>query len=180
MKKIIILGLFVLFGIMSGNKGFSETFNNYQTGIQTTFMREAANKNNFVKAVQTARLLAYLEFMEPESFNRFYQCMSKDGNWDYMSAKKREVLLNSCRAEGRSVSGAVVAGPVTTLSPALSQRREQETERLQKEIDDLRNLVEKLSVDVRNNQDQVMQTLQSFGQSAAPQPVREQAPVGQP
>ena len=160
--------------------GVAESLSNYQEDIQRIFLREAANKNQFIKAVQTARPLGYLEFMEAEAFPKFFQCMTKEKNWDTLLAKAREQLLNGCRAQGRLVSSApsplFVPGAV---SPAISQKQEQELMAIKRELSDIREMVEKLSKDMRQNQEKMADALDQLSSRApsqlTPPAVPEQA-----
>ncbi|OGQ63769.1 MAG: hypothetical protein A3G92_01280 [Deltaproteobacteria bacterium RIFCSPLOWO2_12_FULL_38_8] len=181
MKKfyviIIIVGLGASFAAIS-----AESLLNYKEEMQRIFVREAANKDNFTKAVQTARLLGYLEFMEPESFSGFHQCMSKEKNWDYLNAKKREQVLNSCRGQGRSISGITSTPSAPAVSPAASQKQEQEMNSLRRDMNDLRNMIEKLTTEIRNNHDRMVETLNQFSRAPQsiqpPQQAMPQAPEG--
>lgn len=153
---ILIIGLILLLGW----KASAETLSGYQEGIQRIFIREAANKNMFIKAVQTARLLGYLEFVESENFLKFHQCMSKEKGWEYLSAQKRQTTLNECRGYGRTISGVVFpVQPTLAVSPAAAQKQEQEIVSLRKDLDVLRSMIEKMSADIRNNQTQLLETL---------------------
>ena len=179
MKKIVLRALFPLFLSLFSAMGMAESLNSYQEDIQRIFLREAANKAQFTKAVQTARLLGYLEFMEPEAFSKFFQCMNKEKNWDTLSAKGREQLLNSCRAQGRMVSSApspiFVPGAV---SPATSQKQEQEFTFIKRELSDIREMVEKLSQNVKQNQEKMSEALDQISRTPsqmAPPVAPEQA-----
>ncbi|MBI3019199.1 MAG: hypothetical protein HYY61_04840 [Deltaproteobacteria bacterium] len=177
MKKLVLWALFPLF--LFSAMGRTESLRNYQEDIQRIFLREAASKSQFIQAVQTARLLGYLEFMEPEAFSKFSQCMNKEKNWDVLSAKTREHLLNSCRTQGRMVSGS--PGPLFApgvVSPAASQKQEQELTFIKRELSDIREMVEKLSQDVRQNQEKVTEALSQISRTPsqiAPPSAPEQA-----
>ncbi len=164
MKKLVLWAVFPLFLIST--IGLAESLNSYQEDVQRIFLREAANKNQFTKAVQTARLLGYLEFMEAEAFPKFFQCMNKEKNWDMLSAKAREQLLNTCRAQGRMVSSAssplIVPGAV---SPAASQKQEQDMSSIKRELSDIREMVERLSKEVRQNQEKMAEALSQISRT---------------
>lgn len=177
MKKWVLRIFFSWFLLLFSFTLSAESLSGYQEDIQRIFLREAASKSQFTKAVQTARLLGYLEFMEPEAFPKFSQCMNKEKNWDMLSsAKAREHLLNSCRAQGRMVSGApsplLVPG---TVSPAASQKQEQELVSIKRELSDIREMVEKLSKDMRQNQEKMTEALTQLS-SRAPSQVAPPAP----
>ena len=168
MKKLVLWALFPLFLILFSAMGMAESLNSYQEDIQRIFLREAASKSQFTKAVQTARLLGYLEFMEVEAFPKFSQCMNKEKNWDTLSAKGREQLLNNCRAQGRMVSSApspfLIPGAV---SPAASQKQEQELTSIKRELSDIREMVEKLSQNVKQNQEKMTEALNQISRATS-------------
>lgn len=170
MKKryIVFTILFVFSYVWKAN---AETLSGYQDQIQRVFLKEAANKNAFTKAVQTARLLGFLEFMEPESFSKFHQCMVKERNWEYLSAQKRQTVLNECRGYGRGISGTIATSsqPTFAISPAVTQKQEKEMDSIRKDIDQLRGMIERLSSDLRSNQDQVLDALNRLSQRAPAQ-----------
>ena len=175
MKKLVLwAGLpFFLFSMTSR----AESFRSYQEDIQKIFLREAASSSQFTKAVQTARLLGYLEFMEPEAFPKFFQCMNREKNWDILLAKAREQLLNGCRTQGRVVSGTpsplFVPGAV---SPAASQKQEQDMTSIRRELSDIREMVEKLSKDMRQNQEKMTEALNQISSRAPSQLTPPAAP----
>ncbi len=163
--------LFVLvLGLLGPLKSQAESMGSYQEDIQRIFIREAATQSQFTKAVQTARLLAYLEFMEPEAFSKFSQCMAKEKNWDVLSAKGREQALNRCRAQGRMVSSASSSSFLApaAVSPATNQKQEQDMASIKRELSDIREMVEKLSQAVKQNQEKTTEGIDRISSGQLP------------
>lgn len=142
-------------------KTMAETLPSYQEEIQRLFLREAGSPGDFKKAVQTARLLGYLEFLPTEVFSEFQLCFKKENRWEYLSAKKREKLLNLCKGRGRALSS--VAEPtsvsIASVRPANEKKIEQQLNQVRAEIGELRTLFEKLSKEIRNQQDRILGAL---------------------
>ena len=142
---------------------FPETLRTFQDKIQEIFLQEAGNTSKFKEAVQTSRLLGYIEFIVPEMFDAFHQCLMSEKSWSYLSAKKRERLLNECRSSGRSVSSVTrFTDSGGTVRPAENKKNEQTFQHLRSELNDLRTMIEKLTKEVQNNQDKIMQSLNTF------------------
>ena len=153
----VVLG-FVLSGFLSGPR--AETLSSYQESAQREFLREAANPRHFKKAVQTARLLGYLEFLEPKAFTGFHQCMETEKRWSYLSAKRRESLLNSCRAKGRAIS-AIETSDIASpgVRPAKEKRQEQTIQQLRSEIVEMRSALDNMTRMMREHQNRVTDAL---------------------
>ncbi|MBI4041369.1 MAG: hypothetical protein HY390_05845 [Deltaproteobacteria bacterium] len=154
----------VSFGIMIGGisiSAWTQTLSNYQDQIERIFLTEAGSAHHFKSAIQTARLLGLLEYMQPQDFSRFYGCISKEKGWEYLSAKKRQDQLNACKAQGRNLSGQGSFTPLTSLSvtPAQDEKQEKEIKALRKEILELRNIVEKMSTQLKDNDDHTLELL---------------------
>ena len=171
-KVLIFIGFFMFLGA----QGYvAESLSSYQQTIETVFLREVANKNTFKQAVQTARLLGFLEYMSPDSFSRFHACISKYKNWDTLTAKGKQSALDACKAQGRNLAGEIapVTPSISAVSPAANSIQERELRELRKEILDLRNMVEKLQTQVKNNHDRTLETLHQISQTP---PTEERIP----
>ncbi len=147
----IIWGVILLFSFSLAE---ADTFLSYQEEIQKLFLKEASDQQAFKKAVQTARLLAYLEFMPLDTFGGFYQCLKKENQWAYLSEKKRERLLNLCRSQGREVSSLAPA-----VRPAEDKKWIQGISEIRTELADLRNQIARLSKETREQSLEVSQAL---------------------
>ena len=163
-SRQIMFALAVFFGFSFVSELFGETLSHFQEKIQETFLEEAGNQNKFKEGVQTARLLGYLEFISPDSFDAFHQCLITGKAWAYLSAKKREHLLNECRISGRSISSVSKGSSevMSGLRPAEAKKNEQWVQQLRTDVNDLRNMVEKLTKEVQNNHDRLFQSMNSL------------------
>lgn len=157
----------------------AESLSRYQEGIEKIFLREAASSGRFKEAVQTARLLGYLEFMASDSFAKFHECMTKEKTWDYLGAKRRESLLNSCRGYGRVISGAGEGIAPAIVTPAANEKQEQNINELKRELTELRNLVERLSQDLKRNHDRLVDSINNLERGLASVPPAQTAPQEQ-
>jgi len=155
----------------------AESPSRYQEEIEKIFLREAAKASRFKEAVQTARLLGYLEFMAADAFPKFHECLTKEKGWDYLNAKRRESLLNSCRGKGRIIAAGEVISP-TIVTPAANEKQEQSINELKREVTDLKNLVERLSQDIKRNHDRLTDSLHNLERGLASVPPAENPSVG--
>jgi uncharacterized coiled-coil protein SlyX len=169
----MVLGLLIFPFYASG-----ESLSHYQEEIEKIFLREAVSTSRFKEAVQTARLLGYLEFMAAESFAKFHECMTKEKTWNYLSAKRRESLLNNCRGKGRMVSGAADVIAPTVMTPAANEKQEQNINELKRELTELRSLVERLSQDVKRNHDSLTDSIGNLERGIASPPAESPFQMG--
>lgn len=171
---VIILGLVIFPFYVT-----AESWSRYQEEIEKVFLREAAKANRFKEAVQTARLLGYLEFMDTEAFSKFHECLTKEKAWDYLSARGRESLLNSCRGKGRVIAAGEVISP-TIVTPAVDEKQAQSINELKREMTELKNVVERLSQDIKQNHDRLSESIHNMERSlASPPPQPEIIPETQ-
>ncbi len=172
---VIILGLLIFPFCVT-----AESLSRYQEGIEKIFLREAASSSRFKEAVQTARLLGYLEFMASDSFTKFHECMAKEKTWDYLSAKRRESFLNGCRGYGRAIGGTAEGiAPTTIVAPAANEKQEQNINELKREVTELRNMVERLSQDLKRNHDRLVDSITNLERGLASVPPVQMAPQEQ-
>lgn len=157
----------------------AESLSRYQEEIEKIFLKEAVSTSRFKEAVQTARLLGYLEFMAAESFAKFHECMTKEKTWNYLGAKRRESLLNSCRGRGRMMSGTADVLAPTIVTPAANEKQEQNINELKRELTELRNLVERLSQDLKRNHDRLVDSINNLERGLASVPPVQTAPQEQ-
>lgn len=145
--------------------GTAASLVSYQEEIQKQFLREAAKPATFKKGVQTARLLGLLEFLPPEGFGSFHACMKQEKHWDRLSARQRERILNECRLSGRVISSIEKrqnSGALGSIRPADAKRQQQDINQLRIDISELREIVENLSRDLKNNDDRILERLKGL------------------
>jgi len=147
-RLFVIVVLYLLVAGLVSLK--AETYSDYQEETERLFLGEASKQRHFKKAIQTARLLGYLEYMSIDGFSSFHKCMKEEKRWEYLSAAKREKLLNRCHASGRSLSSSPLVVETRTVRPAEAERQTQSMSDLRGEISDLKNQMLSMKTEIKN------------------------------
>lgn len=161
------------------------SYRDYVKSIQRIFASEAAKRVKFSAAVQSARLLGILEFVEEDQFVKLYPCLAKGGkDWDDLNAKQRENVIDECKVlvKGRQLAGAPAEAKSSARPPAWEGNIltlvpiQDELNKLSSKVD----RVESILTTLRNNQDNFDRSLRDISRSIATIPHSNSLPRSVP
>ncbi|MBI4042661.1 MAG: hypothetical protein HY391_04190 [Deltaproteobacteria bacterium] len=179
-KPFLFIATVVILAAMSiSNRSFAQqrpatvpSYRDYVKSIQRIFASEAAKRVKFTAAVQSARLLGILEFVDDDQFVKLYPCLAKGGkDWDDLNAKQRENVIDECKVlvKGRQLGGAPVEAKPPARPPAPEANIltlipiQDELSKLSSKID----RIESILTTLRSNQDNFDRSLREISRSIA-------------
>ena len=127
------------------------SYTSYKRDLQREFAEEVAGKKGISLVSQTARMLAMLEFMDPQAFPKLEECLKKFPSWSGLPATKREQVVDACQSSAKleipkMVGPSPAAVPEKPGLPAVQGPQLQEVQtRLNEVISQLREIDSKVA-----------------------------------